>query len=123
VLILRPIARRDLDDLLATLVAFTAEAVARACRELLPGPPQISRVLVCGGGARNPAMLAGLVRALPGSAVQPSDAVGVPADAMEAMAFSLMGRNALLGLPNHLPACTGAAGARVLGEIVPGRPG
>ena len=115
--------RRDLDDLLATLVAFTAEAVARACRELLPGPPEISRVLVCGGGARNPAMLAGLVRALPGSAVQPSDAVGVPADAMEAMAFSLMGRNALLGLPNHLPACTGAAGARVLGEIGPGRPG
>ena len=39
------------------------------------------------------------------------------------MAFSLMGRNALLGLPNHLPRCTGARAARVLGEIVPGAPG
>jgi hypothetical protein len=32
-----------------------------------------------------------------------------------------MGRNALLGLVNHLPRCTGAARAAVLGEIVPGR--
>ena len=39
------------------------------------------------------------------------DAHGVPAGAAEAMAFSLLGRNALLGLPNHLPRCTGAAGA------------
>jgi anhydro-N-acetylmuramic acid kinase len=48
------------------------------------------------------------------------DAAGVPADAAEAMAFSLLGRNALLGIPNHLPRTTGARGARVLGELVPG---
>ena len=41
---------------------------------------------------------------------------------MEAMAFSLMGRNALLGLPNHLPRTTGARAARILGEIVPAPP-
>jgi len=39
------------------------------------------------------------------------------------MAFALMGRNALLGLPNHLPRTTGATHATVLGEIVPGRRG
>jgi len=39
------------------------------------------------------------------------------------MAFALLGRNALLGLPNHLPRTTGAAAERVLGEIVPGRRG
>jgi 1,6-anhydro-N-acetylmuramate kinase len=37
------------------------------------------------------------------------------------MAFALMGRNALLGLSNHLPRCTGAARAAVLGEIARGR--
>jgi anhydro-N-acetylmuramic acid kinase len=78
---------------------------------------------VGGGGARNPAVLAALVRALPGSAVQAFDQVGIPADAAEAMAFSLMGRNALLGIPNHLPQCTGARRSAVLGEIVPGRSG
>ncbi len=39
------------------------------------------------------------------------------------MAFSLMGRNALLGVPNHLPRCTGASRAAVLGEIVAAGPG
>jgi anhydro-N-acetylmuramic acid kinase len=68
-------------------------------------------------------VLAALGRALPDVSVDTMDAVGVPADAAEAMAFSLLGRNALLGLPNHLPRCTGARSARVLGEIVPGAAG
>ncbi|MEM7411862.1 MAG: anhydro-N-acetylmuramic acid kinase [Myxococcota bacterium] len=113
---------RPLDDLAATLVAFTAEAVGHACRTHLGGG-KVDRLLVGGGGARNPASMAALGRAVPGAAVEPFDACGVPADAAEAMAFALMGRNALLGLPNHLPACTGAGEARVLGEIVPGRAG
>jgi anhydro-N-acetylmuramic acid kinase len=114
-------AGRDPDDLVATLVAFGAEAVARACRDFGGGVPE--RVLVCGGGARNPAMMESLARALPGAVVEPTDRAGVPGDAVEAMAFSLMGRNALLGIPNHLPRCTGASRAAVLGEIALGRGG
>jgi len=105
------------EDLLATLVAFSAAAVGEACRRL-PAVPR--RCLVGGGGVRNAALIEALRRALPGTAVEPLDAAGVPADAAEAMAFSLLGRNALLGLPNHLPRTTGARAARVLGEIVPG---
>jgi anhydro-N-acetylmuramic acid kinase len=116
-------AGRRAEDLLATLVRFSAEAVGRACRELLPGAPRLGRLLLGGGGARNPALCAALAEALPGVSVEPMDAAGVPADAAEAMAFSLLGRNALLGLPNHLPRCTGARRATVLGEIVPGGPG
>jgi anhydro-N-acetylmuramic acid kinase len=115
--------RRSGDDLLATLVAFTAEAVAQACRDFLPEGASVDRLLVGGGGAKNPATLAALVRAMPRTRVQACDRAGVPADAAEAMAFSLMARNALLGAPNHLPRCTGAARAAVLGEIVPGRSG
>jgi anhydro-N-acetylmuramic acid kinase len=113
-------AGRAEDDLVATLVAFTAEAVARACRDFLGGGAGLERLLVGGGGAENPSLLSALSAALPRAQVEPSDAAGVPARAVEAMAFSLMGRNALLGLPNHLPRCTGARAARVLGEIVPG---
>jgi anhydro-N-acetylmuramic acid kinase len=109
------------DDLLATLVAFGAEAVARACREFLPG--RAERLIVGGGGARNGAGMAALAERLPGVPVEPMDAHGVPAAAAEAMAFALLGRNARLGLPNHLPRCTGAAGPRVLGELVPGASG
>jgi len=109
------------DDLIATLVAFTAEAVARACRKWLPGwRGQGERLLVGGGGAANPAMMEALGRALSGVAVDPFDRWGVRADAAEAMAFSLLGRNAVLGLPNHLPQCTGASRAAVLGVILGG---
>jgi anhydro-N-acetylmuramic acid kinase len=80
------------------------------------------RLLVCGGGARNPAQMDALAAALPGARVEPTDRAGVPADAVEAMAFSLMGRNALLGIPNHLPRTTGAARATVLGELCLGGP-
>jgi anhydro-N-acetylmuramic acid kinase len=102
---------RPVDDLVATLVALTAESVARACRDFLGGAPD--RVLVSGGGAENPALMA----------VERVERAGVPAAAVEAMAFSLIGRNALLGIPNHLPRCTGARRAAVLGEIAPGRGG
>ena len=112
---------RSGDDLVATLVAFTAEAVQRASRDFLGS--RVDRLLVGGGGAENPALMRALAERFPGVPVEPFDAVGVPAGAAEAMAFALMGRNALLGLPNHLPRCTGASRAAVLGEIVPGRSG
>ncbi len=114
-------AERSPDDLLATLVAFSAEAVARACRDFLPG--RVERLIVGGGGARNVAVMAALAARLPGTQVDAMDAHGVPAAAAEAMAFALLGRNAALGLVNQLPRCTGAAGPRVLGELVPGASG
>jgi anhydro-N-acetylmuramic acid kinase len=113
---------RPLDDLVATLLAFSADAVGHACRDHLAGA-RVARLLVGGGGARNPAFLRALRASVPGAVVETFDAHGVPAGAAEAIAFALLGRNALLGLPNHLPRTTGARAARVLGEIVPGRNG
>jgi anhydro-N-acetylmuramic acid kinase len=118
-------AGRAEEDLLATLLAFSVEAVRRACREFLSpqAPPSapLARLLVGGGGADNPVFMAALAQALAPTRVEPMDAAGVPARACEAMAFALLGRNTLLGRPNHLPRCTGAGRAAVLGEIVAGR--
>jgi anhydro-N-acetylmuramic acid kinase len=54
---------------------------------------------------------------LPELAVASMDTAGVPADAAEAMAFSLMGRNALRGEPNQLPQCTGVETPAILGVV------
>ena len=110
------------DDLVATLVAFSVEAIRRACQDFLSPAGALERLFVGGGGAENPVLMAGLARALAPARVEPMDAAGVPARACEAMAFALLGRNALLGRINHLPRCTGARRAAVLGEIVQGRP-
>ena len=109
------------DDLLATLLAFSVEAIRRACRDFLASGGPLARLLVGGGGADNPTFLAALAAALAPTRVEPMDAAGVPARACEAMAFALLGRNTLLRRPNHLPRCTGASRAAVLGEVVAGR--
>ncbi len=105
-----------LEDVLATLVAGSVEPIAHAWRER-SGEAEGGRLLVGGGGARNAFVMAELARLLPTVVVEPMDALGVPSDAAEAMAFSLMGRNALLGIPNQLPRVTGVDRARVLGVI------
>jgi len=113
----------ELNDLIATLVAFTATSVANACVDLLPNQDvsakKIDRLIVGGGGASNPALMDALVAALPDVEVERFADHGVPVQAAEAMAFSLMGRNTLLGIPNHLPRCTGAREAGVLGVVTP----
>lgn len=114
---------RPVDDLLATLSRFTVVAVSRACELFLSDAMPVDRMIIGGGGLKNKTLIAGIASMLGDTKVDAMDSYGIPADAAEAMAFSLMGRNALLGITNHLPACTGAVGEQVLGEIVPGRPG
>ena len=71
-------ARGEPDDLVATLVAFCAEATARAMRTFLPKNP--ARVFVGGGGGKNPALMEALGVAC-GVPVTLLDDVGIPADA------------------------------------------
>ncbi|MGH9486812.1 MAG: anhydro-N-acetylmuramic acid kinase [Terriglobales bacterium] len=102
-------------DIAATLVALTATTVARAL------PREACEVIVAGGGVRNRT----LMRALAGAAAAPaggwlrSDALGVPAQGREAMAFALLGAAHLRGIPSNLPAVTGARRAVVLGSFTP----
>jgi anhydro-N-acetylmuramic acid kinase len=85
----------------ATLVAFTAEAVALAG---LPAPPL--RWLVTGGGRHNPAIMAALSAAL-GVPVEPVEAVGWDGDALEAQCFGFLAARVAAGLPISFPGTTG----------------
>jgi anhydro-N-acetylmuramic acid kinase len=104
-----------LDDLLATLTRFTAEAIVRSYREHLPRFPD--EVYVCGGGARNPTLMRHLAELCAPVPVQDSRAIGIDPDAKEAMAFGVLANETLHGHPGNLPQVTGAAGPRVLGKI------
>ena len=108
-----------LEDLLATLAQASTQAITMAWRTMAEGDHSgsKSRLYVGGGGVRNGFIMELLAQALDGVVIESMDAAGVPADAAEAMAFSLMGRNTLCGIPNQLPQCTGVAQARVLGVI------
>ena len=105
------------DDLVATLAALTVESVARAAERFLTPPPE--RWIVCGGGAHNPALVDGLRRRLEPAAVGTSAEFGVPVDALEALAFALLGATSSRGQPNNLPEATGAREPVVLGAVLP----
>lgn len=104
-------------DVQATLLELTAATVADA---LLRNQPATRRVLVCGGGGRNPHLLQRLAARLPGVVVESSAVHGLDPDYMEAMGFAWLAQRTLEGLAGNLPSVTGAAGPRILGAIHPG---
>ena len=97
------ISRLSPEDGAATLAAFTARAVAATP---LPGTPE--RVLVTGGGRRNPAIMAALEAAF-GTIVEPVENVGWDGDALEAQCFGYLAVRVSAGRPLSFPGTTGVA--------------
>jgi len=114
-------------DIVATLTALTAYSIAYSYRAFLPHQPD--EVIISGGGARNPTLMAMLRQALAevyasdkaAPRVVPSDALGLPAEAKEAVAFAVLAYETWHGRPGNLPAATGAHYRVILGSITPGR--
>ncbi|HEY6133648.1 MAG TPA: anhydro-N-acetylmuramic acid kinase [Rubrivivax sp.] len=103
-------------DVQATLAEFSASAAADAlCRHA----PATRRLLVCGGGAFNHHLMVRLGARLAGVDVRTTDAEGVPADQVEALAFAWLAQAFVQRRPGNLPSVTGAAGLRVLGSLCP----
>ena len=109
-------SRRAAADVQATLLELTAATVAEALLAHLPG---VKRVLVCGGGVRNPPLLRRLAARLPGVVIESSAVHGLDPDYLEAMGFAWLAQRTLEGLPGNLPSVSGARGPRILGAIHP----
>ena len=107
------------EDTLATAVRLTVFGIVDALTRFLP-EGGVDEIFVTGGGARNRAIMLGLERELDGVALAPIDALGIPAEAKEAVDFAFLAREALLGRPNVIRSVTGASRALVLGTIARG---
>ncbi len=92
-------------DAVATLGAGTAGAVAKALEHC---PSTLSRLLVTGGGRKNPGLME-MIAALAGCPVEPVENVGLDGDMLEAQAFAYLAVRALRGLPTSAPGTTGVA--------------
>ena len=73
---------------------------------------------MCGGGARNEALMAGL-RDLLGCAVEPTDRLGIGTQDVEALAFAWLAWAHQQRIAVSRPGVTGARGNRILGACWP----
>ncbi|MHA7873085.1 MAG: anhydro-N-acetylmuramic acid kinase, partial [Hyphococcus sp.] len=90
------------EDGAATLTAFTAHCIAQA-EGFLPEPP--GGWIVCGGGRRNPAMMAALKSAL-SAPVASAEEAGWRGDDLEAECFAYLAVRSLKKLPISFPKTT-----------------
>lgn len=102
-------------DILTTATRFTAETIALSLRRFAPRLP--ARLVVGGGGSRNPTLLKFLQETLPEVKVQIQEDLGLDSDAKEAVAFAILASEALFGICNNAPSATGAKHGVVMGRI------
>jgi anhydro-N-acetylmuramic acid kinase len=105
-------------DVQATLLEFTARSIVDAGTRHCGGG--FRRMIVCGGGARNAALMARLAALAAPATVESSAQHGIDPQWVEALAFAWLARRTLEGQPGNLASVTGARGPRVLGAIHPG---
>ncbi|MGA8642217.1 anhydro-N-acetylmuramic acid kinase [Candidatus Binatus sp.] len=104
-------------DLLATVTALTARSIADACRRFIFPRGRVDQLIVTGGGAKNPTLMRMIAAELPDVEVITAEKVGVDGDAVEAVAFAILGFQMLRGRQGNIPSVTGARAPAILGKL------
>ncbi len=97
----------------ATLTAFVAAAVGRGLDHL---PQRPARLVVCGGGRHNPALMQALAHRA-GAMPVTAEALGWRGDAIEAECFAFLAARTLRNLPSSFPGTTGVPQPVVAGRL------
>ena len=105
------------EELVRGATIFAALSVVDALRRFVLPNTRIDQMIVSGGGAHNPLIMAQLEAALTPVEVLRSSRMGVPEDAKEAYAFAVLAYETWNRRASNLPSATGAARGAVLGKI------
>jgi anhydro-N-acetylmuramic acid kinase len=105
------------NDLIRAATIFTALSIVDALNRFVLPKHKIHQLIVSGGGAQNPLILAQIAAALPQVEVLPSSQLGVTEDAKEAYAFALLAYETYHQRASNIPSATGAHAPGILGKI------
>jgi anhydro-N-acetylmuramic acid kinase len=129
-------------DLIRATTIFTALSIVDALNRFVLPKSKINQLIVSGGGANNPLLMAQLTALLSGTTtssspvgaryivpswhlpriashieVSTSNSLGVPTDAKEALAFAILAYETFHQRPSNIPSATGASKPAILGKI------
>lgn len=102
-------------DIQSTLSELTAISIAQAIERYVSSSN--FELLICGGGSHNSYLLKQLKHYIAPNRIDKTDAEGVNADWVEAIAFAWLAQRCLAGEHGNKPQVTGAKGERILGAI------
>jgi anhydro-N-acetylmuramic acid kinase len=105
------------EDMLATAVELTVQAIARARRDAPMGEARIDALYVAGGGRHNRTLMRRLAEELAPVEVRGFELLGLDAAAKEAVQFAVLANESLHGHAGNLPQVTGAQRPCVLGTL------
>jgi anhydro-N-acetylmuramic acid kinase len=105
------------EDLVRTATIFTALSILDAFHRFVAPRAKVTELIVSGGGARNPLLMAQIESGLRGVRLRESGEFGVAGDAKEAYAFAVLAYQTLRMRPSNVPGATGAKKAVVLGKV------
>lgn len=113
---------------LATATALTAASIARAIADFVLPKFSVEECVVSGGGVKNLFLIEELQKRLEAQRrsrkrkspieIVSSDAMGIPADGKEAIAFAVLAYHTYHRQPANLCAATGARHPAILGKVV-----
>jgi len=109
------------EDVIRTATILTALSILDAFHHFVAPRAKIEGLIVSGGGARNPLLMAQLESGLDRVRLRDAGELGVPADAKEAFAFAVLAHETLRKRAANVPGATGAKRAVVLGKVCYGR--
>lgn len=113
----REARRAKPQDVIRTATILTALSILDGFHRFIAPKAEISELIVSGGGARNPLLMAQLESGLNGVQVRDAGELGVPADAKEAFAFAILAHETLRRRPANVPGATGAKRPAILGKV------
>ena len=105
------------EDVVRTATILTALSILDAFHHFVRTKAKVGELIVSGGGAHNPLLMAQLESGLSGVRVREAGELGVPGDAKEAFAFAVLGYESLHKRAANVPGATGAGKAVVLGKV------
>ncbi|HEX6308205.1 MAG TPA: anhydro-N-acetylmuramic acid kinase [Longimicrobiales bacterium] len=116
-----PATKAQWASFISTLTELSARSIAGAIERWVL-PRGVDEIIITGGGALNPELVARIRRLLPDTPVTADRAaLGIEPAAKEALAFAALAWAHVEGAAGNVPEATGAAGPRILGSYTPGR--